>query len=131
MKKNDVCIYIRDNLGNIDIIDKYKSKLCEFATINMPNLEQKVFIDKGCVLNSERDILNDLYKHIQEKHTKWVIVPHIDRFYKINYENGFQKPNDIVNKILSYGTGIVSYNEGKVLTSNNKVFELSNYKFKR
>lgn len=131
MDKYDICIYIRDYLGNIDIVDTYKNKLTAFAKVNLPDYNQVIFIDKDYGIDKNKDILSDLYKHLEERHTKWVIVPHIDKFAKSSYSNGFQSINEITEKILSYGTGIISFNEEKVITPNNKIFELSKYKFNK
>ena len=40
------------------------------------------------------------------------------------YENGFEKSNEIVDRILENGAGLISVREGKILRSNRVLEEL-------
>lgn len=129
MNKNDVCIFTRDSLGNEENLNRDKSDLQEFASSKLPTLKQVFFLEKGSVLEENREVLNNLFTHLQQKHTKWVLVPHINRIYRPEYENGMEKLNEIVSQILSSGAGIISFKEKKVLTHDGKIYNLEEYDF--
>ena len=129
MNKNDVCIFTRDSLGNEEKINNDKMELVCFASLYLPTLKQVFFLEKGSVLEENREVLNNLLSHLQQNHTKWVLVPHINRLYRPEYENGMEKLNEIVSQILSTGAGLISYNEKKILTHDGKVCNLEDYDF--
>lgn len=109
-----VFLYIRDSIGNNDNLKKQEKELREFVNREFEAATISVYKDIGSVLE-EREGLNNLLNDIKKKGANWVIVSHIDRFYKITYEKGMEKLNLIVDEILNNGAGIISVREEKCL----------------
>lgn len=122
--KENIFLYIRDSKGNQKWLDKQEKELRKFVEENFKEANISLYQDNVGVLNN-REGLNNLLSDIKEKNADWVVVSHIDRLYKIMYENGFEKLNEIVDRILENGAGLISVREGKILRSNRVLEELS------
>ncbi len=109
-----IFLYIRDSIGNKENLEKQEKELREFVNKEFKTADISVYKDIGSVLK-EREGLDDLLRDIKEKGANWVIVSHIDRFYKVTYEDGMEKLNLIVDEILKNGAGIISVREEKCL----------------
>jgi len=121
--KENVFLYIRDSKGNTKWLDKQEKELRSFVEENFKDANITIYQDNVGVLDN-REGLNNLLSDIKEKNADWVIVSHVDRLYKILYENGFEKLNEIVDKILENGAGLISVREKKVLRSRKILEEL-------
>lgn len=119
-EKQKIYIYIRDSKGNANLLKKQENELREFIDKEFNGANVSVYQDTGSVL-SKREGLNKLLNDVKENDVDWVIVSHIDRLYKITYENGLEKLNEIVEQILENGTGIISVRENKCLKSYKKL----------
>lgn len=113
-KDQNIFLYVRDSLGRTEQMEKQETQIREFVESTFENPTITVYKDSGSVLK-EREGFNNLLKDVKEKTPNWVVVLHIDRLYKATYENGMEKLNEIVDKILNNGTGIISVKERKVL----------------
>jgi len=121
--KENIFLYIRDSKGNQKWLDKQEKELRKFVEENFKEANIRLYQDNVGVLDN-REGLNNLLSDIKEKNADWVVVSHIDRLYKIMYENGFEKSNEIVDRILENGAGLISVREGKILRSNRVLEEL-------
>lgn len=124
MGKN-IFLYIRDSVGNVEFLKKQENELKEFVDREFKNATVSIYQDIGSVL-SEREGLNRLLNDVKEKNVDWVIVSHIDRFYKISYENGEEKLNEIIEQILKNETGIISVRENQCLKSYKELEKIKN-----
>lgn len=115
MRKN-IFLYIRDSVGNVESLKKQENELKEFVDREFKDANISIYRDVGSVLY-KREGLNNLLNDVKEKNVDWVIVSHIDRFYKITYENGEEKLNEIIEEILKNETGIISVRENQCLKS--------------
>lgn len=115
MRKN-IFLYIRDSVGNVESLKKQENELKEFIDREFKDANISIYQDVGSVLY-KREGLNNLLNDVKEKNVDWVIVSHIDRFYKITYENGEEKLNEIIEEILKNETGIISVRENQCLKS--------------
>lgn len=102
-----IFLYIRDSLGNEIAMKKQEQELREFAKQEFEDCIISTYRDKGSVLE-ERKGLNRLLEDVVTEKPSWVIVSHLDRFYKITYENGEKKLDEIVEKILQNEAGVIS-----------------------
>lgn len=112
-KNQNIFLYIRDSLGRTEQMQKQEIQIREFVEKTFEDPTITVYKDSGSVLE-EREGLNNLLKDVKEKTPNWVVVLHIDRLYKATYEDGMEKLNEIVDKILDNGTGIISVKERKI-----------------
>ena len=123
--KNNIFLYIRDSKGNVDFLKKQENELKEFVNTEFEGANLSIYQDIGSVL-SEREGLNNLLRDVKEKEVDWVIVSHIDRLYKITYENGIEKLNEILEQILTNGTGVISVRENQCLKSYKELERIKN-----
>lgn len=122
---NNIFLYERDSMGNDKFLQNQEKILREYIDKEFGKSNIKIYIDK-CGLSEERCGLQNLLRDLKNEKVDWVISTHSNRFYRVNYEFGKERLQNILKEIKESGTNIAFASELVKIEKENEIEQYIN-----